>query len=245
MYPSCPEAKYSLVRILYVRPSFSLLIGSPSTRAGVPVPEPSEGVLDVSCKSQTPSTRCPGGRREFQETRKPDMMGNRLESPVSRLGQKHGTSPHPSCAGYLNNPASSASHNDSPSSSSTTVGSSKGKISRIFPKVTSPLEILQWVQVVTCERPIPGGYTESPRSVPAQMRTPSEPPPYFVYSASSYACLKTSANQFPAAIYTGENVSYPFQLGKFVYLVCAQGMRSQIQFYFGDAHRGFQRPRYR
>ena len=93
MYPSCPEAMYSLVTILYVRPSFSLLINSPSTRTGVPipelepevvlelplVPELADGDLGASCNSQIPSTRWPGGRRESQETRKPDTIENRLE----------------------------------------------------------------------------------------------------------------------------------------------------------------------
>jgi len=40
---------------------------------------------------------------------------------------------------------------------------------------------------------------ESPRNVPAQIRTPSEPLPKLVQSASSYACLRISATQFAAA----------------------------------------------
>ncbi len=34
---------------------------------------------DGSCKSQTPSTRWPGGLRESQDTRNPDMTGKRLK----------------------------------------------------------------------------------------------------------------------------------------------------------------------
>lgn len=47
---------------------------------------------------------------------------------------------------------------------------------------------------------IPAGYIASPRSVPEQMRTPSEPAPHIVRSASPYACLSVSANQLPAAV---------------------------------------------
>ena len=74
----------------------------------------------------------------------------------------------------------------------------------MFPSVTFPIVIkdvrlsnLSKVQ----ENSLPGPYTESPRSVPAQMRTPSDPPHPFMQSALSYECLITSANQLPAADY--------------------------------------------
>lgn len=79
----------------------------------------------------------------------------------------------------------------------------------------------------------------SPRNVPPDMRAPSEPVPHFEYNASSYACLKTSANQFPAAVYMEEHTSHPGHLREFTYLSGAQELRSQIQFHLRDACRRF------
>lgn len=146
------------------------------------------------------ATRIPGDAKAGYG--REDSMNHSSRS--RELRQHHGTTTRPSCAGYLDTPASSTSHRDSPSSSRTTTGSSKGKISRISPRVITPSRMFQFVHSRHLpERPAPAEYTESPRSVPEQMRTPSEPLPHFAYSASSYACLKASANQLPAADCTG------------------------------------------
>ena len=70
--PSWPCAMYSLVIILYFLVPISLLIGS-SSKGKVPR---LFSALDFS--NQIPNRRFPGFRRESQDTRKPDITGNRL-----------------------------------------------------------------------------------------------------------------------------------------------------------------------
>jgi hypothetical protein len=109
---------------------------------------------------------------------------------------------YPSCAGHVDRADSKAVQRLSPSISMTTIGSSNGKISRISPRVITPCSYIN-PNILLKKRAVdvPGPYVESPRIVPPQMKTPSEPPPPSRHSASSYACLKTSANQFPDADY--------------------------------------------
>lgn len=158
--PSKPCAIYSRVIIRYLRPPFVRSMGSASTSTGAGDVAPLGrlvvdalaeciGVGDAlvftlplgSCRSHTPSTRCPGGRRESQETRKPEIVGKRLR----KCDGKHAHNvdsfdrkTHPSWAGHVASDCSSASQIASPSSSSATTGSSKGRISRMSPSVKSP-----------------------------------------------------------------------------------------------------------
>ena len=208
---------YSRVTMLYLRPPrtrrtssrstsppsvrFSSCTASPDgvvlpLRNGVFAP-----LLSCACTSQMPSTRRPGGRRESHDTRNPETMGNRLgERLAGGLGIWQVA--HPSCAGHVDKPASTAAQSDSPSSSSTTTGSSKGRISRMSPRVITPEprnEMVICGEEYSC---VPGPYVESPRMVPPQISTPSVPLVWpFKHSESSYACLNTSANQLPEADY--------------------------------------------
>lgn len=163
--PSCPCAMYSRVMIRYLRPSRERGTDSPSTRmTGVEAPllvlcvdwrlvfeavADDNGVGDAlvlvalagSCTSQTPRTRCPGARRESQDTRNPEMTGNRLcTSVMHSLWWCICAVTHPSCAGHVDRLCSKASQRDAPSISSATIGSSNGSISMISPSVMLPTD---------------------------------------------------------------------------------------------------------
>jgi len=125
---------------LYFRTSFPLWIGSRSKSFDADAPFPSlSSLTSVSFNSQTPKTRSPGLRRESQEARKPEITGKRLQRLISiaRLSFRNRRA-YPSCAGHVASDDSSASQIAAPSSSMTTSGSSKGRISSISPSVTWP-----------------------------------------------------------------------------------------------------------
>ena len=91
---------------------------------------------------------------------------------------------HPSWAGQVSREASNAVHILSPSNSNTTIGSSNGNISKMSPSVMFPmLADVGGPNAQVFKGFSPGPYTESPRSVPAQMSTPSVPPQPFMQRA--------------------------------------------------------------
>ena len=130
--PSWPWAMYSLVIILYFLVPISLLIGS-SSKGKVPRLFPTLGF-----SNQIPNIRFPGSRRESQDTRKPDIAGNRLFHDELGMDEGPKNSTNPSWAGQVFSELSSASHNVAPSISRTTMESSNGRISNISPMVIIP-----------------------------------------------------------------------------------------------------------
>jgi hypothetical protein len=130
--PSWPCAMYSLVINLYFLVPISLLIGS-SSKSKLP-----RLFSTLGFSNQIPNRRFPGFRRESQDTRKPDIAGNRLFQDKSDKVEGSNSTTDPSWAGQVFSELSSASHNVAPSISRTTMESSNGRISNISPMVIIP-----------------------------------------------------------------------------------------------------------